>query len=78
MYYNTKRIRVFTYDLQKPGVLDGYMNMGFSYIRRIEPRILSKFPTVGCTVELSYEQHGNSYPIYSVKAQRLINKISYF
>jgi hypothetical protein len=78
MYYNTKRIRVFTYDLQKPGVLDGYLTLGYSHIRRIEPRVPSKFPTVGCTVELCYSQYGNSYPIDSVKGQRLIHKISYY
>ena len=77
MYYNTKRLRVFTYDLQQPGVLDAYIAMGFLHIRRIEPRVPSKFPTVGCTAELSYNQYGNSYPIYSVKGQQLIHKIAY-
>ena len=77
MYYKTKRIRVFTYDLQRPGVLDRYIAMGFLHIRRIEPTVPTKFPTVGCMAELSYSQYCNSYPIHSAKAQELIHKISY-
>ena len=76
MYLKTKRVRVYTYDLQRPGVLDAYVRLGFEYIRRIEPRIPSKFPTVGCMAELSYIEQYDSHPIFSNKGYQLIHKIS--
>jgi hypothetical protein len=71
-----KKLRVESYDLQKPEVLNYYINQGFMYVTRIYPNRPSKFPTIGCIVELShYRQHG-SHPIHSVEGQQLIQRLT--
>ncbi len=72
-----KKVRIETRELQKPGVLESYINKGFLYVTRIYPKINSKFPTVGCLVELSYYRQQDCLPIYSIKGQALIHRVSY-
>ena len=70
-----KKVRIQTRELQ--GVLESYIKQGFLYVTRIYPNVPSKFPTVGCIVELSHYCQQGSFPIHSIKGQQLIHRISY-
>ena len=72
-----KKIRIETRELQKPEVLEYYINKGFLYVTRIYPNTVNKFPTVGCVVELSHYRQQNCLPIHSIKGQQLIQRVSY-
>lgn len=72
-----KKVRIETRELQKAGVLDTYINKGFAYVTRIYPREATKFPTVGCIVELSHYMQQECVPIHSIKGQQLIHRLSY-
>jgi hypothetical protein len=72
-----KKIRIETRELQKPEVLESYINKGFLYVTRIYPNTVNKFPTVGCVVELSHYRQQNCLPIHSIKGQQLIQRVSY-
>jgi hypothetical protein len=72
-----KKVRIETHELQKSGVLDTYINKGFAYVTRIFPTQPTKFPTVGCLVELSHYMQQGCVPINSIKGQQLIHRISY-
>ena len=73
-----KKVRIETRELQKPGVLESYINQGFSYVIRIYPNVPLKFPTVGCLVELSHYFQQGSFPIHSIKGIQLIKRVSYY
>ena len=72
-----KKIRIETRELQKAGVLEYYINQGFSHITRLYPRTPSKFPTVGCLVELSHYKQRDGFLINSMKGKQLIYRLSY-
>jgi len=72
-----KKVRIETRELQKPGVLESYINQGFLYVTRIYPNVPLKFPTVGCLVELSHYYQQGSFPIHSTKGVQLIQRLSY-
>jgi hypothetical protein len=73
----SKKVRVYTRDLQNPKILEMYIQMGFLHILRIIPRVPSKFPTIGCVVELScYVQQGST-PIHSLRGQKIIQRLSW-
>jgi len=75
--FTSKKIRLYTRDLQIPKVLDMYIQMGFLHVIRIIPRVPSKFPTIGCVVELSsYAQQGST-PIHSLRGQKIIQRLSW-
>jgi len=71
-----KKVRIETRQLQMPGVLETYINQGFLYVTRILPNSPTKFPTVGCVVELSHYQQQGSVAIHSLKGVQLIQKLS--
>jgi hypothetical protein len=72
-----KKLRIETRELQKAGILESYIKQGFAYVTRIFPNRPSKFPTVGCIVELSHYRQTGCVPIVSIKGQQLIHRISY-
>jgi len=73
-----KKVRVETRELQKSHVLQDFIDKGFEYVTRLFPRRPSKFPTVGCLVELSHYKQRGSLPIHSVEGQKLIHRISFY
>lgn len=72
--------RAYTYDLQNPEVLDKLKKQGFAFIRKVDfdYDTIIRQPTIGCIVDLSFEQHLDSIPIDSDKGQKLIRRLSYF
>ena len=70
-----KKVRIQTRDLQA-GLLESYINQGFAYVTRILPYRPTRFPTVGCLVELSHYRQQGCIPIDSPKGRQLINRIS--
>jgi hypothetical protein len=70
----------FTYDLIKPGALDIYKNKGYTYIRQVHRayHLITRNPSVGCIVELSFYKDIGSHPIDSPKGRKLIRRICYF
>ena len=72
-----KKVRIESRELQKPGVLESYINKGFSHVARIFHTRPTKFPTVGCLVELSHYYQQGSFPIHSIKGVQLIQRLSY-
>jgi hypothetical protein len=79
-FSQTARIRTTTVELRNPVLLESYLQAGFVYIRRLEFKYehIMREPTNGCHVELTKEMDFGSMPINSVKARRLIRRISYF
>lgn len=73
-------VRTTTVELRNPVKLERYLQAGFVYIRRLEFKYMHimREPTDGCHVELTKEMDVGSIPIDSVKARRLIRRISYF
>lgn len=69
-----------TINLRKPGVLDLYKNMGYTYIRQIHRpyNAILRSPSVGCIVQLTIWRDVGSHLIHSSKAQKLVRRISYF
>ena len=72
--------RAYTYDLQNPDVLDKLKKQGFAYVRKVnfDYDTIIRSPTIGCVVDLSFEQHLDAIPIDSEKGRKLISKLSYF
>lgn len=73
-------IKTTTVHLRDPVVLEKYRQAGFVYIRRLEFKYehIMREPTDGCHVELTKEMDFGSMHIDSLKARRLIRRISYF
>ncbi len=69
-----------TIDLRKPGVLDLYKNMGYTYIRQVyKPyNMILRSPSIGCTVQLTIWRDVGSHLINSPKGRKLVSRISYF
>ena len=74
-------LRIGTYKLRNPDCLRYYLMMGYTHIRRVN---FNKFedilrdPTIGCVVELFRHNDVGCVSIHSIKARKLIRKISYF
>jgi len=73
-----KKVRIETRELQKPDVLREFINEGFQYMARLFPNSPSKFPTIGCLVELSHYKQRGSILIRSTEGKKLIKRISFF
>ncbi len=72
--------RAYTHDLQNPETLEKLIKQGFAYVRKVhfDYDTIIRQPTIGCIVDLSFEQHLDAIPIQSEKGRKLISKLSYF
>ena len=75
MHSRTKKIRVYTRELQDKKKLKMYVSLGFEHIRRIVS--FERFPTVGCLAELCIIPNIGTVPINSPEGRRIINKLAY-
>jgi hypothetical protein len=75
-----KSTRVHSVELQNPLILQYYIQNGFKYIKRHERHFdfIVRNPTIGCMLELSYQNYPFSVPIDSPAARKMINKLCYF
>ena len=73
-----KKVRIETRELQKPEVLYEFIEKGFEYMTRLFPNRPSKFPTIGCLVELSHYRQRGSILIRSTEGKKLIKRISFY
>jgi hypothetical protein len=72
--------RLETPALRDPILLQKYVALGYCYIRRLNYNYhhIMREPTDGCMVELTKYRELGSIPIDSVKARKLIRRVSYF
>jgi hypothetical protein len=78
--FNQAIIRTTTVELRDPIVLQGYLDRGFIYIRRLHYNYnhILRTPTDGCPVELTKAQDFGSMLIDSPTARKLIRRLCYF
>jgi hypothetical protein len=80
-YTNEKMsLNILSVNLQNKQTLENYMNLGYLWVRRIEYKFnnITRFPTVGCILEISNVRDIGSVLINSNKGKRMINKLCYF
>jgi hypothetical protein len=73
--------RIHTYLLQDPTVVEELMNEGYRYIRKYHFsnfHEITRYPTIGCVVELYAVNVARSVRIDSKEGKKLINKKCYF
>jgi len=81
VYANRFRItRTSTMALRNPYIYNDFVKRGFLYIRKLhyDYNKIAREPTIGCYVELSVQPDVDSILLQSGKAQRLINRTTYF
>jgi hypothetical protein len=71
-------VRVQTYELQQPGAIKYYKDLGFHWLRRYHPSFIEglRNPTVGCYVDLLLYRDADTIPIDSSSAINLIYRIA--
>lgn len=75
------RKRVYSLDLQNKEVLQQYLDKGYKWVKRVEFKHfnqITRYPTIGCTLELSIGYDVGAVEINSVYGRRMIKKLCYF
>jgi hypothetical protein len=73
--------RFWSIDLQNQEKYDSLLEQGFKWIRRDDTRrfeLITRRPTIGCTVEVFKVQHLGCVPIKSTQGKKIIRKLCYF
>lgn len=80
-YKNEKMtITILSADLQNKKTLQNYLNIGYLWVRRVEYKFnyITRFPTIGCILEISNIRDVGAVLINSAKGKHIINKLCYF
>lgn len=73
--------RVHSVLLKDSSILNDLLNEGYLYMKKynfVSFHEITRFPTVGCVVELYTIPRVGAFPINSDKGKKLINKLCYF
>jgi hypothetical protein len=74
------KINILSINLQKKTNLQKYINAGYLWVRRVENKFnyITRFPTIGCLLEISNVRDIDTSLINSPKGKVMINKLCYF
>lgn len=73
--------RFWSIDLQKKETHTSLLEQGFKWIRRDDSRrfdFITRYPTIGCYVEVFKVQYPGCVPIQSWEGRKMIRKLCYF
>lgn len=74
------KLNILSINLQNKITLQKYVSAGYLWVRRIENNFnyITRFPTIGCSLEISNVRDIDASLINSPKGKAMINKLCYF